>query len=287
MALSFISNIWNSPPSLQHINPNPDLVSFQQRKKPRFSNLSFSNPNLSFPNSYTTPSPTSFHPHPNPLILQNDNSSFSHHNNFSTSTTNSHFFSPYPYDNLFSDQFFDGCPSNPDLVSELLTDEDRILLAPLLSDQPQVCEFPVPQDFNYDRQEINAEVKKPISSSSSSSTAVSPQSIAARERRRKITEKTQELGKLIPGGNKMSTAEMFQAAYKYVKFLQAQISILQSVGSSIREMKEEPVHIKELQVLASSVVQQKLYSEEKCLVPKQFVDRTLANRPELNHSTLF
>ena len=242
MALSFISNIRNSPPSLQHNNPNPDLVSFQQRKKPRFSNLSFSNTNLSFPNtnlsfpnSYTTPSPTSFHPHPNPLILQNDNSSFSHHNNFSTSTTNSHFFNPYPYDNLFSDQFFDGCPSKPDLVSELLTDEDRILLAPLLSDQqPQVCEFPEPQDFIYDRQEINAEVKKPISSSSSSSTAVSPQSIAARERRRKITEKTQELGKLIPGGSKMSTAEMFQAAYKYVKFLQAQLSILQSVGSSIR-----------------------------------------------------
>lgn len=61
--------------------------------------------------------------------------------------------------------------------------------------------------------------------------SLSAQSIAARQRRRKITEKTQELGKLIPGGNKMNTAEMFQAAFKYVKFLQAQVAILQLMGS--------------------------------------------------------
>ena len=61
--------------------------------------------------------------------------------------------------------------------------------------------------------------------------SLSAQSIAARQRRRKITEKTQELGKLIPGGNKMNTAEMFQAAFKYVKYLQAQVAILQLMGS--------------------------------------------------------
>ncbi|KAK3025301.1 hypothetical protein RJ639_042695 [Escallonia herrerae] len=48
---------------------------------------------------------------------------------------------------------------------------------------------------------------------------LSVQSIAARERRRKITDKTQELGKLVPGGHKFNTAEMFEAAYKYIKFL--------------------------------------------------------------------
>ncbi|VFR03559.1 unnamed protein product [Cuscuta campestris] len=60
---------------------------------------------------------------------------------------------------------------------------------------------------------------------------LSPQSIAARERRRRITEKTHELGKLIPGGQKMNTAEMFQAAYNYIKFMQAQVSVLQSCMS--------------------------------------------------------
>ncbi|KAF8412766.1 hypothetical protein HHK36_000736 [Tetracentron sinense] len=51
-------------------------------------------------------------------------------------------------------------------------------------------------------------------------------------RRRKITEKTQELGKLIPGGNKMNTAEMFQAAFKYVKYLQAQVGLLELMGKA-------------------------------------------------------
>lgn len=62
-------------------------------------------------------------------------------------------------------------------------------------------------------------------------TSVSSQSIAARERRRKITDKTQELGTLIPGGNRMNTAEMLQAASNYVKFLQAQVGILQLMAS--------------------------------------------------------
>lgn len=81
-------------------------------------------------------------------------------------------------------------------------------------------------------QEMKSDMKRGNSSSgSTSTTAVSVQSIAARERRRKITEKTQELGKLIPGGSKMNTAEMFQAAYKYVKFLQAQLAVLQLIPS--------------------------------------------------------
>lgn len=63
--------------------------------------------------------------------------------------------------------------------------------------------------------------------------SVSAQSIAARERRRKISEKTQELGRLIPGGNRMNTAEMFHAASKYLKFLQAQLGILQLMPSII------------------------------------------------------
>lgn len=60
---------------------------------------------------------------------------------------------------------------------------------------------------------------------------LSAQTVAARARRKRISEKTQELGRLIPGGNKMNTAEMFQAAYKYVKFLQAQVGILGLMGS--------------------------------------------------------
>ncbi|WVZ17673.1 hypothetical protein V8G54_010655 [Vigna mungo] len=55
---------------------------------------------------------------------------------------------------------------------------------------------------------------------------ISPQSLAARERRRKISEKTQQLGKLVPGRPNMNTTEMLHAAAKYVKYLQAQVKML-------------------------------------------------------------
>ncbi|PSS02614.1 Transcription factor bHLH53 like [Actinidia chinensis var. chinensis] len=110
------------------------------------------------------------------------------------------------------------------------------------------------------------------------SRSLSAQSIAARQRRRKITDKTQELGKLIPGVHKMNTAEMFQAAFKYIKYLQAQVGVLQSIVSI--QGNEEPLHTQELHALATSPnIQEKLYSSENCLVPKQFV-QTLAHDHE-------
>ncbi|GMJ12935.1 hypothetical protein HRI_004962700 [Hibiscus trionum] len=111
---------------------------------------------------------------------------------------------------------------------------------------------------------------------------VSAQSIAARERRRKITRKTQELGKLVPGGTKMNTAEMLQSAFKYVKFLQAQLGILQLMNS-FPETGENCKENESLQILASAKVQEKLYVEEKCLVPKDFVmSLTTISRPPLS-----
>ncbi|KAJ0103334.1 hypothetical protein Patl1_04396 [Pistacia atlantica] len=44
--------------------------------------------------------------------------------------------------------------------------------------------------------------------------SLSTQSIAARQRRRKITEKTQELGKLIPGGHRMNTGSNVPSCFK-------------------------------------------------------------------------
>ncbi|KAL3739370.1 hypothetical protein ACJRO7_020737 [Eucalyptus globulus] len=110
---------------------------------------------------------------------------------------------------------------------------------------------------------------------------LSTQSLAARQRRRKITEKTLELGKLVPGGRKMNTAEMLQAAYKYVKYLQAQVGILE-LNESIQVKNEETWHSKrELQVLLESPkIQEKLYAEEKCLATKELV-QAFAKDPEV------
>ncbi|KAG6696390.1 hypothetical protein I3842_09G146000 [Carya illinoinensis] len=164
----------------------------------------------------------------------------------------------------FAPGFFYSYLPNP---SGLLTKTMPEFLAPLPVSSHS-CDQHIPESY----------VKNPTSRVS-----LSAQSIAARERRRKITEKTQELGKRIPGGSRLNTAEMFHAAFKYVKYLQAQIAVLQIMAD-----KEPLMHdTKELQdhLLASPLIQEKLYSDAKCLVPKQFL-QTLANDLEIQSKPL-
>ncbi|URD83828.1 HLH [Musa troglodytarum] len=107
---------------------------------------------------------------------------------------------------------------------------------------------------------------------------LSAQSVAARARRKRISEKTQELGRLIPGGNKMNTAEMFQAAYKYVEFLQAQVGILGLMGSSKGWKAPQQVEQKLQALLASTAVQEKLSGEGRCIVPEAVIGAMSADR---------
>jgi hypothetical protein len=51
-------------------------------------------------------------------------------------------------------------------------------------------------------------------------------SATARQRRRRISEKTAELTRLVPGGHRLNTAEMLQEAGRHVKMLQAQVGVL-------------------------------------------------------------
>lgn len=71
-----------------------------------------------------------------------------------------------------------------------------------------------------------------LASSSSPQSSPPPRGSAlARQRRQRLSDKTRCLQKLLPWDKKMNIATTLEEAYKYIKFLQAQLRALQSMPS--------------------------------------------------------
>ncbi|KAL7248606.1 hypothetical protein ACSBR2_003361 [Camellia fascicularis] len=83
--------------------------------------------------------------------------------------------------------------------------------------------------FSYFVGQPNNKEKKKKRSRKVVKLSTDPQSVAARERRHRISDKFKTLQSLVPGGAKMDTVSMLEEAIHYVKFLKTQIWLHQTM----------------------------------------------------------